>query len=218
MQTSNTRMLNRIVSGFFAVGLLAFAASAAPLFEDNFEKTAEGTVPEGYLVIDGGWAVKADGANKVLELPGAPLDTFSVLFGPSQVDGVMVSARARSEGQGRRFPAFAVGLNGGGGYRLQVSAAKKALEIFRGEESVASVPFAFESGAWIQFKLQVKKLKDGEWAIEGKAWKDGTPEPKEWSITFKANEAPPEGRPSVWGNPFSGKAIQFDDLRLEAVK
>jgi hypothetical protein len=81
----------------------------------------------------------------------------------------------------------------------------------------ASVPFTWESGTWLQLKLQIRKVKDGEWMVEGRAWKQGTPEPKEWLITLKADEAPPEGRPAVWGNPFSGTAIQFDDLVLAPV-
>jgi hypothetical protein len=211
-------MLNQTISGLFVAGLLSVTATAAPLFENNFEQSKLGEVPADFLVLDGGWAVKDAGGNKVIELPGDPLDTFGVLFGPSQVDGVVITTRGKGEGKGRRFPAFAVSLNGVGGYRLQVSASKKVLEIFKGEEGQTSVPFSFESGAWTQLKLQVRKVQDGEWAVEGKAWKDGTPEPKEWTITLKATEAPPEGRPAVWGNPFSGTPIQFDDLKLEAIK
>jgi hypothetical protein len=104
-----------------------------------------------------------------------------------------------------------------GGYRLQFSGNKKALEIFKADEAKTSVQFAWESGAWLQLKLQVRKVKDGEWMVEGKAWKQGTPEPQEWLITLNADEAPPEGRPAVWGNPFAGTAIQFDDLVLAPI-
>jgi len=173
-------------------------------------------VPEEFLVLDGNWAVKDAGGNKVIELPGAPLDSFGALFGPAQVDGVVLTARARSERKGRLYPAFAISLNGVGGFRLQMSAAKKALEIFQGDEPRASAPFDWESGAWTRLKLQVRK--DGAaWIVEGRAWKDGTEEPKQWTITHPLAEAPPEGRPAFWGNPFSGMPIQFDDLKLEAL-
>lgn len=207
------KWLSRLAIPVLAFSLLA-PLGAAPVLKMDFEGVKVDELPEDFLVLDGGWAVKDAGGNKVLELPGAPLDTFGVLFGPAQVDGVTISARAKSEGQKRRFPAFAISLNGVGGYRLQVSAAKKALEIFRGEEPQTSVPFEWESGNWTQLKLQVRKDGAG-WVAEGKAWKDGTPEPKEWTISLKITEAPPEGRPAVWGNPFSGAAIQFDDLLLE---
>ena len=197
----------------FALG----AGEAKPAFENNFEKEKPGGVPEGFLVIDGGFAVKEEGGNKFLELPGDPLDTFGVMFGPAQLDGVAVSARIRSESKGRRVPAFGVSLNGVGGYRLQFSGNKRALEIFRADEPQTSVPFTWESGSWLDLKLQVRKVKDGEWAVEGKAWKHGAPEPKEWTITLKAAEAPPEGRPAIWGNPFAGTPIQFDDLRVAPI-
>ena len=60
-------------------------------------------------------------------------------------------------------------------------------------------------------------MKDGEWVAEGKVWKQGTPEPKDWMITEKSNEEPTSGRPAIWGNPFSGTPIQFDDLKLEVI-
>ena len=213
------RMMKTILAMAAAIGLACalHAGEAKPVFENNFEKEKLDAVPEGFLVIDGGFAVKQADGNKFLELPGEPLDTFGVMFGPAQLDGVAVSARIRSESKGRRAPAFGVSLNGVGGYRLQFSGNKRALEIFKADESKANAPFTWESGSWLQLKLQVRKVKDGEWMVEGKAWKHGTTEPKEWTITLKADEAPPEGRPAVWGNPFAGTPIQFDDLMLAPI-
>jgi hypothetical protein len=199
-----------------AIATSLAAQAAGPLVQEDFEKAKPDEVPEEFLVLDGNWAVKDAGGNKVIELPGAPLDSFGALFGPAQVDGVVLTARAKSERAGRKYPAFAISLNGVGGYRLQVSAAKKALEIFQGDEPRASVPFEWESGAWTRLKLQVRKDGAG-WVVEGRAWKDGTGEPKDWTITHALSEAPPEGRPAFWGNPFSGLPIQFDDLKLEAI-
>jgi hypothetical protein len=204
-----------------AVLLTVVGCSAAPgpdatrpLFAADFEALPAGDLPESFLVIDGGFAVKEFPGNKVLELPGDPLDTFGVMFGPSQKDGLAISARMRSESRGRRAPAFAVSLSGVGGYRLQFSGNKRALEIYKADEPQTSVPFTWESGTWLWLKLQVRKVKDGQWIAEGKAWKDGTPEPAAWLITLPITEEPPNGRPAVWGNPFSGEAIQFDDLKV----
>ncbi len=210
------RMQKLLTTTLLSLSLSLAGAAEKALFENNFEKEKAGEVPEGFLVIDGGFSIKEEGGNKFLELPGAPLDTFGVMFGPAQVDGVAASVRIKSESKGRRAPAFGISLNGVGGYRLQFSGNKKALEIFRADEAKASVPFQWESGTWLSLKLQVRKVKDSEWMIEGKAWKHGTPEPSAWTVSLKAGEAPPEGRPAVWGNPFSGVAIQFDDLSLTA--
>ena len=40
-------------------------------------------MPEDLLVLEGAFVVKAEGGNHFLELPGAPLDTFGLLFGPT---------------------------------------------------------------------------------------------------------------------------------------
>src|SRR6185295_9336359 len=90
---------------------LAAFSQNKPLYENNFETAEAGKVPEDFLVLDGGFAVKAEGTNKFLELPGTPLDSFGVQFGPSGNSEVAVSARINGTGKGRRFPTFGVGLN-----------------------------------------------------------------------------------------------------------
>jgi hypothetical protein len=175
-------------------------------------------LPEEMLLLDGGFAVQEVNGNKVLQLPGAPLDTFGVLFGPTEASGLALRARVHSTKKGRREPAFAIGLNGNAGYKLQISAAKKLIEIYKGEEVVAKEPFNWESDSWMMLKLQVRKVKDGEFAVEGKAWKQGTAEPEKWTVTYAEKMEPTAGRPSIWGNPFAGTPIDFDDLVVSAVR
>src|SRR5947207_6251475 len=95
------------------------------VYENNFEKAQVGKLPEEFLVLDGAFSIKEQDGNKFIELPGAPLDSFGVLFGPTKSGGSVVSARVYGTGKGRRFPTFGVGLNGVGGYKLQVSPGKK---------------------------------------------------------------------------------------------
>src|SRR3569623_2156842 len=115
-------------------------AQAETKYENNFEKAQVGSVPEDFLVLDGNFAVKEDKGNKFLELPGAPLDTYGVLFGPNEKENAAVSARIFGSARGRRYPVFDVGLNGVGGYKLRVSPAKKQLELYRGDAVKKSVP------------------------------------------------------------------------------
>ncbi len=199
------------------VALLAVAIVSAPaqvLYTNGFDKAELEKVPEDMMVLDGGFAVKEEAGNKFLELPGAPLETFGVLFGPTEASGLAVSARVQSTNKGRRSPTFAVGLNGVGGYKLEVAPAKKLVELIKGEEIVASAPFNWESGSWTMLRLQCRKVKDGEFAIEGKAWKQGNAEPKEWQIKHSETAESPAGRPSVWGKPFAGTPVRFDDLQV----
>src|SRR6266480_897072 len=200
-----------IIGWIMLLGLsLSAFAQTKPLYENNFETAQVGKVPEDFLVLDGGFAVKTEGGNKFLELPGSPLDSFGVQFGPSGNPEVAVSARVKGEGKGRRFPTFGVGLNGVAGYRLQVSPARKLLELYRDQELKGSAPFDWKSGAWTNLRLQVRKDKAGGWKIEGKAWVEGSAAPA-WMIAMDDKEEPPSGRASVFGSPYSGMPIQFDD-------
>jgi hypothetical protein len=171
-------------------------ATVKPLFAADFEKAALGKPTEEFLILDGDFTVKEEGGNKFLELPGAPLETFGALFGPTEPSGVAVTA------QKRRSPTFAVGLTGVGGYKLQVAPGKAALELVKGEETLQTVPFKWESGAWTALRLQMRRVKEGEFVVEGRAWKHGGPEPKEWAITYAETKPQP-------GNALLGDADPF---------
>jgi hypothetical protein len=171
-------------------------------------------MPEEMMVLDGAFSVQSDGTNKFLELPGAPVDDFSVLFGPSQIEGTAVTARLYGTSRGRRFPVLSVGLNGVGGFDLQLAPAKKALELFKGDERVVAVPCTWESGTWSWLKLQVRKVGEGTWKVEAKAWKQGATEPAAWMISYEEKTEPVAGRAMISGHPFSGTPIRFDDLRV----
>lgn len=194
----------------------AGAEDAKPLYENNFEKAEVGKVPDEFLVLDGGFVVEETNGNKFLELPGTPLDTFGVLFGPTEKTDIAVSARINGTKKGRRYPTFGVGLNGQGGFRLQVSPGKGTLEIYKGDTVAASVPFEWKSGEWTMLLLQVTKAGD-VWKVEGKAWPQGAPEPAKPVITLDEKTEPSAGRASIWGSPFATTPIQFDDLVVKHV-
>jgi hypothetical protein len=195
----------------------AGAEEGNPIFENNFEKAEVGKVPDGFMVLDGGYAVKEEAGNKFLELPGAPLDTFGVLFGPTQKENIVVSASIDGTKKGRRFPTFGVGLNGQGGYKLQVSPGKGELELYKGDEVVAHVPYEWKSGEWTLLKLRVMKAGDAAWKVEGKAWTKSGTEPANWLISFDEKKEPSAGRASIWGQPYATTPIQFDDLVIAKV-
>lgn len=205
---------SRLLSALLAlVPVVVLHAAGAPLYQNDFEAAEIDKEPEGMLITAGDFKVKQDGAGRILELPGEPLDTFGLLFGPSQKAGVTASARFFGTKKGRKFPTYGVSLGGVGGYRLQMSPAKKALEIFQGDEGRHSVPFEWTDAAWISLRVQTRKAGEG-WVVEGKAWPAGTPEPAAWTITFPVKDEPPAGRAGIWGSPYSGTLIRFDDLLL----
>jgi hypothetical protein len=196
---------------FFASGGLQ-AQAAKPLFDEAFSSAKLGEVPDSFMVLDGQFAVREEEGNRFLELPGAPLESFGVLFGPNESEGVEVTARILSTKSGRKFPTFAVGLNGVGGYKVRVAPAKNALELVKGDDVKASVPFKWTSGQWTVFRLSVRKSGAGV-RILAKAWQ-GADEPKEAQLQHDESEKLPPGKAGVWGMPFAGTPIRFDDLRI----
>ncbi|MBT7909176.1 MAG: hypothetical protein HN607_01440 [Verrucomicrobia bacterium] len=195
------------------IGLAALTTYAAePLYQTNFEKTKTGEVPEDFLVLDGDFAVKQSNGNKYLELPGAPLDAFGFMFGPSARHGNEISARMFGTKKGRRYPVFGIALNGVNGYRLQVAPAKRAIELLKGSAVVANVPFRWGGGEWLRLALRVEQTSAAEWTVSGRVWADGKKAPAKPTITHKETKEPRNGKPSIWGSPYSGTPIRYDDI------
>jgi hypothetical protein len=208
-------MMNKLPGLFLGLTLsVAAVAAETTLYQNNFENTALDQVPADFLVLDGGFAVKQSDGNKCLELPGAPLDNFGLLFGPTTNAGVCVSARIEGRAKGRRFPSFGVGLNGPSGYKLKVAPAKNALELYKGDDLLASAPYSWKSGVWTVLRLRVRAAGPGIWKVEGKAWPQTEAEPPSWAISADEKTEPHAGRAALWGSPYSGAPIRFDDLLL----
>ena len=212
VRTTNMIRIKQTASALL-IGLAALTIYAAdPLYQTNFEKTKTGEVPEDFLVLDGDFSVKQEEGNKYLELPGAPLDAFGFMFGPSARHGNEISARMFGTKKGRRYPVFGIALNGVNGYRLQVAPAKRAIELLKGSAVVAKVPFRWGGGEWIRLELRVEQTSAAEWTVSGRVWADGKKAPAKPTITHKETKEPRNGKPSIWGSPYSGTPIRYDDI------
>lgn len=198
-------------------------SSEEVLYKMDFDSIEPGKLPDDFLVLNGDFAVRDVEGRRVMELPGTPLDSFAVMFGPAGNENMEVSVRIQAASSGRRYPMFGLGMNGLGGYRLNVVPAKRAIELFRGPEDggevVARERFAWKSGAWVNLKLRVVKAAEGTWRVDGKVWREGNVEPTDWSVSYIEKEKPLPGRPVVAASPYSGTPILFDDLVVrKAVK
>ena len=203
-----------IIAAIVAVTGSADTPNDKILFKSDFESAKVGSLPEELMVLAGEFSVSDIGGNKALELPGNPLEDFGALFGPAESDGIAVRARVFSESSKRLAPRFGVGLDGVAGYRLLVAPGQNRLQLLKDQEAVASAPLEWKSGTWTWLHLQIRQVSAGKWFIEGRAWADGSPEPNEWSVSFEVSETPPAGKASLWGAPYSGKPILFDDLSV----
>ncbi len=193
-------------------------AVARPLYENNFERAAVGKLPEGVEVLGGDFSVQSASSNKFLSLAGSTLRSCTAMFGPVVGADIAVSARILGTTKDSRAPKFGVGLGGTNGWKLMASPNKSALQLWRDTEVKATVPFTWQSGTWTTLCLQVRKVGDGAWTVEGKAWETSGAEPKDWLVRCETSETPPTGWASVIGTPLAGTLIRFDDLVVSAAK
>jgi hypothetical protein len=207
--------LLRLFAPLYLVLAPLLLVSAADPYKEDFNAASE--VPNTIMVLNGEFSIKEEGGNKIFEVEPVPLDTYTALFGPAGKEDIMVRGRAKAEAKGRRFPVFGFGLGGVTGTVLRLSGAKKALVVVKNDEPLASVDFPFPSDKWVWFHLQIRKTGE-TWMVEGKAWVEGTEEPKEWMVTVPLDKAPVSGRASCWAVPYSGSPIQFDDFVAEDLK
>lgn len=203
-----------------ALGAWLLLWPGAGEYRNDFSGAAPGPPPKELQAIGGAFKVVEVDADKVLELPGEPLDGFGLLYGPAEHAELDARAKCWGESSGRRYPEFGVGLGDVGGYRLMVLPAQKRIELRKGDDVLKSVdaPAPWRSGAWTWVRLRASKKSDGKWAVEGKAWPADGAEPQAWQASHQLTEAAPAGRASVWGVPFSGKPIRFDDLTAAPAK
>jgi hypothetical protein len=190
------------------------ADSPDTLYTNDFEKAPEGDPPGDIVVLAGKFAIKNIDGNKVLEVPGDPVDGFGFLFGPDDQLLLGVSAKIYASSTGKRYPEFGVGIADTNGYRAWVMPGTHELQILKGDEVKAKVPYTWKSASWTTVRLQLRKNADAGYTVEAKCWESGQDEPKAWMVSFVETEDPPKGRPSAWGTPYSSMPIRFDDLKV----
>ena len=194
------------------------AAPAGPaaktVYTNDFEKAAQGKPPEDFLILEGQFAVTKEGSSQFLRLAGDPVENDGFLAGPENPEVCLIRARIRSEATGKRFAEFGVGLGGVGGHKLWLMPATGELQILKDKDVMTAVPYQWKSGTWTRFALRLTKIGEKRWKLEGKAWEDSTPEPKDWMITAEDTEQPQVGRASLNGTAYSEKPIDFDDIEI----
>ncbi len=103
------------------------------------------------------------------------------------------------------------------GHRLILNVPYRRLEIVKGDEVLAEVPFKWESDAWVNLKLEARRVPGSEegWKISGKAWAEGAEEPVEAMLSTDDTKLKGQGKCAIWGTPFSETPIFFDDVKIE---
>jgi hypothetical protein len=215
-----TRMIHTRWAIAFVATLALAAAAPAPSFSENFDAMPVGKPPkEKILTFAGAFEVKdLGGGNKVLELPGEPLETFAALFGPADTNSIDVRDKVWGATSGKRYPEFGIGAADVSGYKLLLLPRQRRLVIRKAETEVASASYdAWTSETWTAFRLTVEPAGNA-WRITGYAWPAGADDSKATTVVFEESEKPAPGHGSVWGMPFSGKPIRYDDIEVRVPK
>lgn len=185
--------------------------------KEDFSSMAAGEVPDALMVVDGAFEIAELSGNKCLQLNAEPLVDAGVLLGRSLKNGGSVKAKIRATSRKRSFPKFGIGIGGTSGYRLLLIPAQKQIEVIRDGENLATAPAAWKSGAWFWMEFSSVPAAGGKSTLEGRIWEDGQPRPEKPLVTLAA-EAPPAGKCSVWGAPYAGTPVQFDDIEITSDK
>lgn len=201
-----------------ALSVLLFLSGAAPApsFSENFDQMPPGKPPkEKILIIAGEFEVKdLGGGNRVLELPGDPLESFGAMFGPAESILIDVRAKVWAATTGKRYPEFGIGAADVSGYRLLLLPRQKRLVIRKADMEVATATCdTWASETWTAFRLTVEPAGNA-WRVTGLAWPANSDESKAAKVVFEEPEKPAPGHGSVWGMPFSSKPIRFDDIEV----
>ena len=133
------------LAGVLSIGIAFSFADAPPtskpLYASNFAQAPEGEPDGEIVVLVKGVLIKTFEGKKVLEFPADPVDGYGVIFGPEGMNFLSVSARFNGTSKGRRNPEFGLGLADTGGYKLMLVPAAGQLQLLKGEEVKATIPF-----------------------------------------------------------------------------
>lgn len=199
-----------------AAGFLTAALHAQPVqtFEIKADGWAEGEPPQEVFVVDGTIKIAAREGNKAIVIDPAPITDASAQLGSSASGSAVIEARIFATKRGRSTPRFGVSVHGLSGHRLLVNPAKKALELVKNDQTLASVPYTWSSGTWLKLKLDAKKAVGDAWNITGKAWPADAAEPAAPLIQHADKALKGQGKCAIWATPFSGEPIFFDDIKI----
>lgn len=201
------------------LSLLAFApaglsAQDVKTFEINADAWAEGEVPKEVFVVDGTIKVAARDGDKALMVDPSPITDASAQLGESASGNAAIEARVLALKRGRSTPRFGVSVHGMSGYRLIVNPAKKLLELVKGDQTLASVPYTWTADTWMKLKLEARKGAGTAWSITGKAWPADGAEPAEALVKHEDTGLKGQGKCALWATPFSGEPVFFDDIKI----
>jgi hypothetical protein len=199
-----------------AAAVLPATAQEVKKFDINCDAWTAGEVPAEVFVLDGKVSIAdKDGGKAIMIDPGTELVEASAQLGDSAAGNAMIQARVFATKKGRSSPRFGVSVHGMSGPRLYINPAKKQIELVRGDQSLATAPFAWTSDAWLNLRLEVTKGEGDKWTAKAYAWADKAEKPGEPLLKHDLTGLKGQGKCTLWATPYSNTPIYFDDLHIE---
>ena len=186
-------------------------------FEEDFSNYLVGVEPESMFVLDGAYAVREESGQKVLTLPGSPVGDFGFLFGPRVREKTLeLEFSFKSERKGRRYPSVAAGLGGVRAYRFRLNPAARKLMVHADDRLLAERPFVWKAGVWWKARFQATALSEDSSVVRLKLWPLTEEEPDSWLFEEESDFAFKGGKCAIWGYPYAGTEIHFDELIIRS--
>jgi outer membrane protein assembly factor BamB len=158
---------------------------------------------------------QVDGEPVIVKVSTIPKGTRSQTWmGPTDLHDYTVTADVKAAGGTSKLPDVGVIAQR---YTLDMMGESQQLQIrtWAAQLRMArSVPFAWKADTWYTLKFRAS-LKDGVAVLQGKAWRRGTEEPVEWTVTATDESANLQGSPGLFGNATSDE-IFIDNVTVSA--
>lgn len=196
--------------------VLPAAGQEMKKFDIQCDSWALGEVPSDVFVLDGKVSIaEKDGSKAIMIDPGTELVEASAQVGDSASGSAVIQVKVFASKKGRSSPRFGISVHGMNGPRLYVNPAKKQLELVRGDQTLASVPFAWASDAWLNLRLEAKKADGDKWNVTAGVWADKDAAPTPPQLKHELSGLKGQGKCTLWATPYSNTPIYFDSIQIE---
>ena len=182
-------------------------------FEEDFSAYDLGAEPENLFFLDGAYSVTENSNQKVLTLPGNPVGDFGFLFGPRVREKTLeLQFIFKSDKKGRRYPSIAAGIGGMRGFRFRLNPAAKKILLHADDLLLGDLPFMWKPNEWWCIRFRAKPISEEKSEVKLKVWACIEDEPVKWFFSEVTDFGFKGGKCVIWGYPYSGTEILFDNL------
>jgi len=185
------------------------------VYEENFDQSLEGSVPEDFFVLDGEFQVVAKEGRKCLSLSANPVGEHGFLFGPRlRGESVRLSFYCLGAFKSRRHNVFAGALGGMRGLAFRINPSSQEISFSKNEEPLSLYNTNWSSNQWMKVHLETStRLPSKKTSIHYKiALESELTSLSEGSFSFDGFL--PSGRCCLWGFSYSGKEMYWDNLLI----